>query len=160
VSGRTTSSVELPVEDCDDDEVRNGSGVADVSAAARLANSWWRSLTGSAGVGDDSGRRRMCDSNGAGSNPGGNDGGGGGGPKSSAPLAASCAGARGQRPANVPPAAIALGDWTVISNSSLKDVNGDDLRDELVGYYDDAADASPSVATAATATVTVAGEYF
>jgi len=46
------------------------------------------------------------------------------------------AGARGPRHVKVPPA-IALSNWTVISNSSLKDVDGDDLRDELVGYVAD-----------------------
>lgn len=31
---------------------------------------------------------------------------------------------------------MALSNWTMISNSSLRDVDGDDLRDELVGYAD------------------------
>jgi len=53
----------------------------------------------------------------------------------------------------VPPA-IALSNWTVISNSSLKDVDGDDLRDELVGY---AADASVTIAGGQNGVV---GEYY
>jgi hypothetical protein len=53
---------------------------------------------------------------------------------SGAALAAT--GARGRRPVKAPPA-IALSNWTVISNSSLKDVDSDDLRDELVGYAAD-----------------------
>lgn len=47
---------------------------------------------------------------------------------------------RSPPPSQLPPsssvtAAAALSsNWTVISNSSLRDVNSDDLRDELVGY--------------------------
>ncbi|XP_050533498.1 pyrokinin-1 receptor-like isoform X2 [Daktulosphaira vitifoliae] len=45
----------------------------------------------------------------------------------------------GKKPNNLPSPSqpivpIALSDWTMISNSSLKDVDGNDLRDELVGY--------------------------
>jgi len=54
---------------------------------------------------------------------------------SGAALAAS--GDRGRRPVKVPPA-IALSNWTVISNSSLRDADSEDLRDELVSYVTDA----------------------
>ncbi|XP_026815961.1 pyrokinin-1 receptor-like isoform X1 [Rhopalosiphum maidis] len=129
VSGRTTSSVDFPAtadeidDDDDDDEVcDDGSPVAD---AGQLADCGWRrSLTGLSATGNAERRHDSSCSNSAGSSGGNCD-------DTSAP-----AGARGRRLVKAPPA-IALSNWIVISNSSLKDVDSDDLRDELVGYAAD-----------------------
>lgn len=115
VSGRATSSIELPADD--DDEVACSGGC---HPGAGPTDCWRRPLTGSA---SDGNAKQRNDS--AGSSGGGN----GGDDDDSSTMS----GARERRPAKVPPA-IALSNWTVISNSSLKDVDGDDLRDELVGY--------------------------
>lgn len=82
---------------------------------------------------------RLCESTGSstGSSVGGDGDGGGRGSTTTTPMDAAT-----RRPA--------LSDWTMISNSSLKDVDGDDLRDELVGYY----------AAAAVADHTVVDEYY
>jgi len=155
VSGRATSSVELPADDDDGDgdEVVCGGGGHHVPGAG-LADCWRRALTGSV-EGGNARRHNVSSCSSAGSAGRGNGGGGGDdddeSSTTSAPLGG--AGARGQRLVKVPPA-IALSNWTVISNSSLKDVDGDDLRDELVGY---AADASVAIAGGRNG---VAGEYY
>lgn len=142
VSGRTTSSVELPADEDDDDEACNGGG-----------RDCWRRVvaTGSVGGRDDggnaTGRPSYCSTNGAAGSDGrdGRDS-----VIAPASHAAVVGGVRGQRPTKAAPA-IALSNWTVISNSSLKDVDGDDLHDELVGYEVDAS------AHRVTAPVTMAG---
>lgn len=131
VSGRTTSSIELPAtadDDEDDDEVCSGRSPG---PDAELADCWRRALTGLSATGNTERRHDSCCSNSAGSS-GGNcdDSSAASGPA----LAAS--GDHGRRPVKVPPA-IALSNWTVISNSSLRDVDCEDLRDELVGYATD-----------------------
>lgn len=124
VSGRTLSSVELAV----DDVVASGP-----DSAAGLADCCWRTLTGRLPGGGCGGgcatAHRNLSSGSSGetvvraddstTSPAHARGGGGGG------------GGGHQRPA------VALSNWTMISNSSLKDVDGNDLRDELVGYDDD-----------------------
>lgn len=80
------------------------------------------------------------------------DGGGGGRGDSITPPAQHF-----RRPAPVQPAALSS-NWTMISNSSLRDVDGEDLRDELVGYAD-AADCCGRSASAVGAE-RVAEEYY
>lgn len=131
VSGRTTSSIELPAtaDDDDDDEVCSG---RDPGPDAELAECWRQTLTGLSATGNAERRHDCSCSNCAGSSGGNCDD---SSTVSGAALAAS--GDRGRRPVKVPPA-ITLSNWTVISNSSLRDVDSEDLRDELVGYAIDA----------------------
>lgn len=125
VSGRTCSSVELPVD-------------VDVTAAAPpttgLADCWRRVLKGptAGGVGSSSG--------------GGSSGSSGG---SSTARSARVHGDGGHQPAVGP---MAQSSWTMISNSSLKDVDSDDLRDELVGYAVDAATITTTTTTTTSTT--------
>lgn len=134
VSGRTTSSIELPAtaddeDDDDDDEVCSGRGPG---PNAELADCWRRALTRLSATRNIERRHdSKSSSNSAGSSGGNCDSSAASGPA----LAAS--GDRGRRPVKVPPT-IALSNWTVISNSSLRDVDSEDLRDELVGYATDA----------------------
>jgi len=124
VSGRTTSSIELPAtaDDDDDDEICSGPGPG---PNAELANCWRRALTELSATGNTERRHDSSCSNSAGSSGGNCDD------------SSAASGDRGRRPVKVPPA-IALSNWTVISNSSLRDVDSEDLRDELVGYATDA----------------------
>jgi len=149
VSGRATSSVELPADDDDGDgdEVVCSGGGHHVPGAG-LADCWRRALTGSA-EGGNAKRHKDSSCYSAGSGGGGDD------DDETSTTSASLGGVgpRGPRLVKVPPA-IALSNWTVISNSSLKDVDGDDLRDELVGYV---ADASVAIAGGQNG---VAGEYY
>lgn len=122
VSGRTLSSVELAVTDNDR---LHDTVTAAPDATARLADCCWRTLTGRlAGGGCGCASRR--DHSGGGSSGGGHVDG-----STTPPVHA-----RGghQCPTATP---AALSNWTMISNSSLKDVDSDDLRAELVGYDDD-----------------------
>lgn len=119
VSGRTISS---SVDDRRDDDDGNDVVVAAVderrpsSAVFGLTDCWRRALKLSTGGGGDGSSA---------SDAVGNEDSGG----------TTTPPARIRGPA--PPAAVS--NWTMISNSSLKDVDGDDLRDELVGYGDVAA---------------------
>ncbi|CAI6362262.1 unnamed protein product [Macrosiphum euphorbiae] len=149
VSGRATSSVELPADD--DDEVVC-SGDSHHVPGAGLADCWRRALTGSA-EGGNAKRHKGSSCYSAGSGGGGSGGRGPDDDDESSTTSAPLGGPRGPRLVKVPPA-IALSNWTVISNSSLKDVDGDDLRDELVGY---AADESVAIAGGRNG---VAGEYY
>ncbi|KAL5233737.1 hypothetical protein ACI65C_001147 [Semiaphis heraclei] len=130
VSGRATSSVELPADD--DDEVVCSAGGHHVPGAA-ITDCWRRALTGSVAAGNVK-RRKDSSCNSAGSSGGVNED--DDDDTSTTSVQLGVAGARGPQPVKVPPA-IVLSNWTVISNSSLKDVDGDDLRDELVGYVAD-----------------------
>lgn len=111
VSGRTTSSsVELAAP-----------SVHATAPSAGLADCWRRALSGrsaggcSGATGDTgAGRRRDDESSGS-----------GGADLGRGPVA------------QVTATTTLSSNWTMISNSSLKDVDGDDLRDELVGYDDD-----------------------
>lgn len=148
-SGRATSSVELPAEDDDGDEIAcNGGGHH--APGSRLADCWRRALTGSA---EDGNAKRHNDSNSYSVRSGGGGNGGDDDDDESSTTSGRFGAAGAQRPVKVPPA-IALSNWTVISNSSLKDVDGDDLRDELVGYT---ADASVAIAGGQHG---VTGEYY
>ncbi|XP_022179126.1 uncharacterized protein LOC111039800, partial [Myzus persicae] len=126
VSGRATSSIELPADDDDDDdEVVCSGGGRHAPGGAGPADCWRRALTGSAADGNAKRRNDSAGSSGGGGNGGDDDD------------SSTTSGALVRHPVKVPPA-IALSNWTVISNSSLKDVDADGLRDELVGYVADA----------------------
>ncbi|XP_025404902.1 pyrokinin-1 receptor-like isoform X1 [Sipha flava] len=128
VSGRTAStSVELS-SDGDRADVGTSTAAAGTTAttAAGLAECWRRTLKGSANGAEGIAARRGCD-------------GCSGRPRNDADDCCSCCCCCRTDSSTTPvrddrlPAA-ALSNWTVISNSSLRDVDGDDLRDELVGY--------------------------
>ncbi|XP_025199720.1 pyrokinin-1 receptor-like isoform X1 [Melanaphis sacchari] len=125
VSGRTTSSIDLPVTvTADDDDVDN-----EVCGGGSPGSDCWRrrrSLTGLSATGSAERRHDSSCSNSAGSSGGNCD-------ECSSATSDGPADARGRGPEKAPPA-IALSNWTMISNSSLKDVDSDGLRDELVGY--------------------------
>lgn len=136
VSGRTTSSsVEFVAP-----AIHRAA-----TPAAGLTDCWRRALRGRSTGGDGVGG---CDDGGLASgaedgrrNDEDRDGGGGGVAARytdrNGPIAVRAAnerrrrrGSAGQLPETV------SSNWTVVSNSSLKDVDGGDLRDELIGYDD------------------------
>lgn len=130
VSARTLSSVELAI--ADNGRLHDGTtatavpATAGPDASAGLADCCWRSLTGRlTGGGGGCAAQRDHSGGGGGAHGGHGDG------SATTPLHG-----RGgqQRPSGTP---TALSNWTMISNSSLKDVDGDELRAELVGYDDD-----------------------
>lgn len=120
VSGRTTSTSVDDRRDDDDDDDNNYVAVVDErrpsAAAVGMADCWRRALKLSTGDGSSS----------ASDGGVGNDDSGG----TTTPPPARIRG---------PAPPMAVSNWTMISNSSLKDVDGDDLRDELVGYGHDVA---------------------
>lgn len=139
-SGRTLSSAELAVADSGrlHDDTATAAAAATVDAtgpdvAAGLADCCWRTLTG-----------RLTGGGGGCATQWNRGGGCSGGPgDGSVTVPAHGRGGHQQRPTGT---ATVLSNWTMISNSSLKDVDSDELRAELVGYDDD-----PTTTTTATA---------
>lgn len=143
VSGRTAStSVELS-SDGDRTDVDTATATA-ATTAVGLAECWRRALNGSAaGAGGGGGCL------GAGSGRPGNDV----DDDAEDCCCGCCCGYSSDNGSTTPvrdgrlPAAV-LSNWTMISNSSLRDVDGDDLRDELVGY---AVNGTPAIISAVAA---------
>lgn len=144
VSGRTSSSIELPADNvhggCVGDQP--GSVVAAAattavdhrSSAVGLTDCWRRTLMRRSGGGPDrsSTQREMSTGSTAGCDDDEDDdvGGAGEGADSTTPPAQYF-----RHPASDNPMALSS-NWTMVSNSSLRDVDGEDLRNELVGYAD------------------------
>lgn len=164
VSGRTFSSVDVPTDD--DGPTDDSAVTGERQSTVGLADCWLRALKGRLGgsIIDGGSTHREMSTASTGDNDDDNDDDGGGvngdnvGGDPAAPPTRSQNGSDNRHAARVASMTLSS-NWTMISNSSLRDVNGEDLRDELFGYVDAMGATGSGGGDAGEHVVTVDGYY-